>query len=180
MEKLPLYIVDIKEPTDRMLYLSLVAKPATGMQWKVIEQDEQNTRLFAPIIPANTPIYRSDDEMGKYNLIFLPDVIKDLMLDAAKRHIPFDTAHSGIPIKGVTAVESFQIDYSNRKLYSGYTGLSDGSWCMILNIENIVFNDSEEKRWLVDFSGISVSAIFSYHKVELQEAIELYNNLNIK
>lgn len=174
--KIPLYIADILEQADKMLALSFVPKPASGLNLKILEADEHGVKVFAPVIPANVPIYRNNAMYGEHNILFLPDVISDLMLDANKRNVPFDIDHSGTPIKGVEWIESFQIDYKQGKLYKSYHGLTDGTWCAILNIVNPML---QAKICNLDFLGISISGVFSYHEIKLNEAIEIYRELNI-
>lgn len=175
-KKLPLYIADISEQADMMLALSFVPKPASGLKIKLLEADTQGVKVFAPVIPANVPIYRNNATYGEHNVLFLPDVITDLMMDANKRHIPFDTDHSGTPIQGVEWIESFQIDYKRGKLFKDYQGLTDGTWCAILNIVNPML---QSKICHLDFLGISISGVFSYHEIKLKEAIEIYRNLKV-
>lgn len=177
--KMPLYIADLKNSVDRMLSLSFVAKPATGYKAKILHQDSKGIKVFYPILPANTPIFRNNSHYGKHYVMFLPDVISDIMRDSHKRNIPFDKEHNGKEIKGIEWIESFQIDYKAKKLFSPYMGLPDGTWGAILYIPNIVNPSHAEKNSLLDFSAISISGIFSYDKVELSEAISFYNKIKI-
>lgn len=177
---LKLYIADIVDDADRMLALSLVKKPASGMKWKVIANDGNIARVIAPIIPANVPIYRKD-EMGEYNVLFTPETISDLMLDASKRRVPFDCNHSGLPIRNVEIVESWQTNESVG-IGSGAYGspVPDGTWMMHLSIKKLGFFEKSDLGWLENFSGISISGRFSYDEVSLHDAIDLYNMLNVQ
>ena len=177
-KRLDLYIADLVDDDDRMLALSLVKRPASGMTWKVLNDDGAVVTLVCPIIPANVPIYRKD-EMGEYNVVFLPNVIRDMMLDASKHRIPFDTGHSGLPIRNVEILESWQTNESVGIGSGAYgTPVPDGTWMMHLSIEKLGFFEKSDLGWLENFSGISISGRFSYHRVSLWEAIELYNELN--
>ena len=189
-KKLPLYIADIADKqSDKMLSLSLTEKPASGFMGMVIDETPEAQVVFFPILPANKPIYRCNETYGEHYVIFLPDVISDIMHDANKRRIPFDLEHQGEPLKGVEWVESFQIDYKRGKLFKSYPGLTDGTWCGILkinkdtpyffnpkNMVNRAFGGDVSPLY---FSGISISGIFSYHEVSLSEAIEFYNKVKI-
>lgn len=184
-KKLPLYIADIADKqSDRMLSLSLTTKPASGLMGMVVEETPEALVVFFPILPANKPIYRCNEAYGEHYVIFLPDVVRDIMNDANKRHIPFDYEHHGEPLEGVEWVESFQIDYKRKKLFADYPGLTDGTWCGILKIlkdryQNMVKCVSGRYPTPFYFSGISISGIFSYHEVSLSEAIEFYNKVKI-
>lgn len=192
-KKLPLYIADITDKqSDRMLSLSLTAKPASGLMGMVVDETPESLVVFFPILPANKPIYRCNEAYGEHYVIFLPNVVSDIMNDANKRHIPFDYEHQGETLKGVEWIESFQIDYKRNKLFKDYPGLTDGTWCGVLKI----YKDSEHllkvklSKNMVNcvygrevspfyFSGISISGVFSYHEVSLSEAIEFYNKVKI-
>jgi hypothetical protein len=151
------------------------------MKGKVLYKDGDETTLFVPILPANKPIYRNNEAYGEHYVMFLPEVITDIMKDANKRSIPFDYEHQGEAVSGVEWVSSFQIDYKNKTLYNTYPGLTDGTWVGIIAInsefENMVNRKSGGQGCPLDFLGISISGVFSYHKLELSEAIELYNKL---
>ena len=98
MEKrLKLYLADIEDKEDGLLRLSLVKRPATGCACKVLSVGDKYVRVFAPIIVANKPIYRKDGNLGEYNLLFLPDVIKDIQTRTAIENprIKFDVEHDG-------------------------------------------------------------------------------------
>ena len=188
MEKrLKLYLADIEDEEGGLLRLSLVRKPATGCPCRVLSVGEKYVRVFAPIIVTNRPIYRKDDNMGEYNLLFLPDVVKDIQDKSAIKTpvFSFDSEHNQKEIKGVNVVKSWLIDYEHDTLYSYYS-LPDGSWVMELLIEketlselfpDMVFCDCSDKTSPQDFFGISISAILTYKEVSLAEAIEIYNTI---
>lgn len=182
--RLPLYIADLCESSDRMLSLSIVKRPAIGLPWKVLENTEDKIKVFAPIITANKPIYRNNEAYGEHYVMFTPDVISDIIADCSHRNVSFDIEHDGTPIKGVYWIESLQIDYSVGKQYKAYPSLTDGSWVGVLEIEkqsfkgqNMVNGASRGGGCPSDFSGISISGIFTYHEVTLSEAIEFYNKI---
>ena len=125
--------------------------------------------------------------MGEYNLLFLPDVVKDIQDKSAIKTpvFSFDSEHNQKEIKGVNVVKSWLIDYEHDTLYSDYS-LPDGSWVMELLIEketlselfpDMVFCDCSDKTSPQDFFGISISAILTYKEVSLAEAIEIYNTI---
>lgn len=186
-KRLPLYIADLCEPNDRMLNLSIVKRPAIGMRGKVIESTKQGVKVFAPILPANKPIYRNNEAYGEHYVMFTPDVISAVIADYAKRGITFDVEHDGIPCEGVKVLESWQIDYSKGKLYKDYPSLTDGTWVCILSIDNVDVRGVDVKNMVfgclsgggcpLNIFGISISGIFTYHPVSLSEAIEFYNKL---
>ena len=120
--------------------------------------------------------------------------------------IKFDIEHNGKDVEGVVVVKSFLIDYQTETLYNNYFGLPDGSWVMELliphevvskvygnkgkfntnkvyrkdtkfNLPNMVNRENASRITSDDFFGISISGIFTYNEVSLQEAIEIYNKI---
>lgn len=184
-KQLKLYLADIKDDADRMIAISLTKHPSSGMKGRVLSMNETHVDCLFVVCPANTPIYRKDDVLGEYNVLFLPDVIRDMMVDAAQRKSPFDKEHSGIPVKGVVVVESFQIDVAKGKTDTRFPNVPDGSWVMVARLpKNLVFDDVEGERWGLEFSddldwGLSISGVFSYDEIRLSDAIRMYNELNI-
>lgn len=193
--RLPLYVADVEDKEDGLLGLSIVKQPASGLKWKVLSEDEEGMTVFAPILPANVPIFRTH-EGKQFNVIFLPDVIKDLMTKYAGERQRFDVEHRGSPVDGVQVLQSFQIDYFSNTLYDNYFHLTDGSWVMVLKLPKYL-RSKWESRWEIDengnmvngkdaggfrsqdFFGISISAVLSYHEVSLSDAIQMYNDLRI-
>jgi hypothetical protein len=175
-KRLPLYMADIVTGEDKMLSLSLTKQPASGQMGKVLSNDQDGTKIFFPILPANKPIYRKNETYGEHYVLFLPDVIRDIMRDANKRNIPFDLEHQGEPIDGIEWISSFQIDYKNKTFFNNYPNLTDGSWVGIVNLVNPRLRG---EFCLQNIFGISISGIFSYHEIGLSEAIEIYKNFRI-
>ena len=182
---LKLYLADVKDQSDRMVAISLTKHPSSGMKGKVLAMNETTVDCLFVVCPANTPIYRNDNVIGEYNVMFMPDVIKDMMVDAAQRKTPFDVEHSGIPIRGVVVVESFQIDVAKGKTDNRCPDVPDGSWVMVARLpKNLVFDGLSPEGWGLEFSddldwGLSVSGVFSYDEIRLSDAIRMYNELNI-
>jgi hypothetical protein len=141
-ERLKLYVADIEDKEDGLLWLSLVRHPATGCACKVLTVGKKYVRVFAPVVVANKPIYRKDDHLGEYNLLFLPDVVNDLVTKTAiEDRIKFDIEHQEKEAQGVKVVKSFIIDYTTDTLYSNYFGLPHGSWVMELLVPISVVNE---------------------------------------
>lgn len=199
-KNLPLYVADLQEG-DGLQCLSIVKRPATYLQWKVIDRAHGRLKVFAPILPANTPIYRHDNDNGSYNVLFTPGLIEDVVEKYAGERVRFDVEHNGHAVEDVRVCESFIVNYSRKTLYNGYYGLTDGSWVMVLSLpellipkfskwdmlspigsevpQNMVFNNESGCFRSEDFSGISISGIFSYSELSLSEAVEMYNTLKI-
>lgn len=187
-KNLKLYLADVADDADGLLRLSLVSRPATGCACKVVGVSDEYVNVFAPVIVANRAIYRRDDHLGEYNLLFLPEVIKDIQERAAVTmpSMTFDIEHSGRAVSGIVVLQSFLIDSANGMSYADYEGLTDGTWCMVLAIPrgvltaafpNMVFADIDTGTSPHDFFGISMSGIFTYEEVTLSDAIDIYNKI---
>lgn len=185
MEKrLKLYLADIEDKEDGLLRLSLVKRPATGCACKVLSVGDKYVRVFAPIIVANKPIYRKDGNLGEYNLLFLPDVIKDIQTRTAIENprIKFDVEHDGHDVEGVVVVSSFIIDHTTDTLYSNYYGLPDGSWVMELLIERNLYTklDQEDARNRLEVNNLHkrIDVTKSNIKSSVKEKENMVNGTN--
>lgn len=85
MEKLPFYKLVIDENDDNdsgVNYVALVDSPATDKQWMAFNKHYQfkssapEKRIISgALMVANLPIYREDNQLGKYYVVFDKDTI---------------------------------------------------------------------------------------------------------
>jgi len=111
--------------------------------------------------------------------MFVPDVISDMIRESAEsgKVYQFDIEHQ-TPISGVTLIESYQVDYTNRIMYNkALTGITDGSW-----IGKFAITNENLKSKILDkqINGISISGVFSYEPITLKDALSLHKLLNKK
>lgn len=180
MKKLDLYLADLVSDTDRLVCISFVRNPAIQRTLSIISDEEDKMIIVAPIIIANDLIFRNDKQMGNRNIIFLPETIKQIVEKATKERTiyKYDYEHNGKSVDDITLIESFIIDYAmGIKGYKGLHSLNDGSWVGKFLITNRnIMSDIRNNR----INGVSISAYITEEKIELNDAIEIYNKLKIR
>ena len=122
--------------------------------------DDVKQMITGPVMLADTPIYRYQEGVGEYNVIFRPDAIMDMM----KKYMSSDMKdnvneqhNSNRVVEGVYLVESFILD-DRMDLNGTYKNLPKGTWMGTFYIE-----DKEYYNELVnnpEFNGFSLEGIF--------------------
>jgi hypothetical protein len=183
--KLPLYkmlITDEEDGDEEVDWVALVQSPAiqrnflafnleeihreemhyNNMQFSTL--DEEQKIVTGPLMIADMPIYRRD-EQGEYYVIFSSDEIKKIVQRFFKKGYQkkVNIEHDA-PTDGVYMYESYII---NRELGvmppKGYEDVADGSWFGTFKIDN-------EDVWKLvkdgTFKGFSVEGLFKYEIAE--------------
>lgn len=133
-------------------------KPESLQQFKV--QDEEKRVVSGPLMVANLPIYRYNEDMGDHYVVFRPDVIEKIVLRffKEKRMDEANIMHDGVKVGGVYLFESFIID--DRKLTPiGHDKLPNGSWFGSFKVENDAVWEQVKNG---EFNGFSVEGMFGY------------------
>jgi len=141
---LPVYDFELKVGDKGVECISLVHSPANeeafimlGKEREIayLLEDESKHNLTGVLLRANFPVYREDDQRGRYWLRWKPEVIEAVR---DRYHINkvelFDIEHSGKEVKGITLVE----DYikSANKVDRGFEHIEDGSWIGTVHCDN--------------------------------------------
>jgi hypothetical protein len=124
--------------------------------------NEEQKVVSGPLMIADMPIYRRDDE-GEYYVIFTADEIKKIVQRFFKKgyqgkvNIEHEKA-----VDGVYMFESYIIDRSRGiNPPKGFEDIADGSWFGSFKVDN-------EKIWeevkAGTFKGFSVEGLFKYEK----------------
>jgi hypothetical protein len=125
-------------------------------------QDEEQRIVSGPLMIADLPIYRRDEE-GEYYVMFTAEQIKKIVQRFFKKgyQAKVNIEH-GKPAEGVYMFESYIIDKErgvNPPI--GFEDVADGSWFGSFKVEN-------EKLWnqvkAGTFKGFSVEGLFRYEK----------------
>jgi hypothetical protein len=125
-------------------------------------QDEEQHIVSGPLMIADLPIYRRDEE-GEYYVMFTAEQIKKIVQRFFKKgyQAKVNIEH-GKPAEGVYMFESYIIDKErgvNPPI--GFEDVADGSWFGSFKVEN-------EKLWnqvkAGTFKGFSVEGLFRYEK----------------
>jgi len=141
--------------------------------------DDVKQMITGPVMLADTPIYRYQEGVGEYNVIFRPDAIMDMM----KKYMSSDMKdnvneqhNSNKVVDGVYLVESFILD-DRMDLNGMYKNLPKGTWMGTFYIE-----DKEYYNELVnneEFNGFSLEGIFDETVIKEKELAEhIYNKIN--
>ena len=180
MEKLPLYkmfIADDIEGEEEVDFVALVESPAIQRNFLAFAdhsedqvtnkltfavQDEEQRIVSGPLMIADLPIYRKDEE-GEYYVLFTAQEIKKIVQRFFKKgyQAKVNIEH-GKQAEGVYMFESYIIDKERGvNPPTGFEDVADGSWFGSFKVEN-------EKLWgevkAGTFKGFSVEGLFRYEK----------------
>lgn len=177
---LPLYMLDISDDFNddaEVNFVSLVDRPAVKKNWnafKTIQKfqviSEEKRIICGVVMLADTPIFRSDYEMGDYYVAFS----KETIFKIAQRFFAkgyqnnVNLMHdSGQIVDGVTMFESFISDKDRGILpMKGFEDAPDGSWFGSFKVNN----DDVWKRVLSgEILGFSVEGIFNYKPIQVSK-----------
>lgn len=143
-------------------------------------QDEEQRIITGPIMVANKPIYRNDDN-GEYYVVFTPDTIKKIAQKFFKKGYQnnVNLMHDdGNVVSGVTMFESWITDEKRGiKPMNGFEDVPNGSWFGSFKVDNEqVWSDIKDGK----FKGFSVEGVFNYSKAGMKKYDQLWENvLNI-
>lgn len=125
-------------------------------------QDEEQKIVSGPLMIADLPIYRRDEE-GEYYVMFTKDQIKKIVQRFFKKgyQAKVNIEH-GKPAEGVYMFESYIIDRERGvNPPKGFEDVANGSWFGSFKIEN---EDLWKKVKDGTFKGFSVEGLFKYEK----------------
>ena len=165
----PVFDVFVTDEETGMLKISLVDEPAVMKDFLAFDthrrmqmysvQDEDKRLLLGVVARANFPIYRKDDRLGEYFIVFKPDQIRLLAEKylAESRQNNVNLMHrDGSDVEGVQMVQWFIQDSEKGIVPSGFD-VPDGS----LFAEFHVLND---EVWAAvkagTYKGFSLEGVF--------------------
>lgn len=125
-------------------------------------QDEEQKIVSGPLMIADLPIYRKDDE-GEYYVMFSKEQIKKIVQRFFKKgyQAKVNIEH-GKPATGVYMFESYIIDRERGvNPPKGFEDVANGSWFGSFKVEN---DDLWQKVKDGTFKGFSVEGLFKYEK----------------
>jgi hypothetical protein len=127
-------------------------------------QNEDKRIVSGPIMVANLPIYRFNEEMGDHYIVFRPETIETIVQRFAKenRNGQANIMHDGVQVDGVFLFESFIID-DRKPTPVGFDKLPNGSWFGSFKVEN---DEVWQRVKSGEFTGFSVEGLFSYKDTE--------------
>jgi hypothetical protein len=175
MDKLPIYRFKVSEEDDEtaVTAVALVDNPAIELNWQtfsdskqLFKADAEKRLISGPLMVADLPIYRRDEQGEYYGLFTAEDIYnvrnKFFRQENSKSvNMMHDPSQS---VEGVYMVESFLID-SKRGIHSpnGYK-LTDGSWFGTYKVDNQDVWENFIKSG--EFRGFSVEGVFKQVQID--------------
>jgi hypothetical protein len=168
MEKFPLIDMTIDDHEETGVeFIAFVDTPAIEREWMAFNAmpkmefkvaNEEKRIVSGPVMVANLPIYRRDEEMGEYYVKFSPDAIQKIVQRFFKNRMTTNVnlMHE-TPVSDVYMIESFIID-ERKKTPEGFSTLPKGSWFGSFKVEN---DEMWAKVKSGEVRGFSIEGIFT-------------------
>lgn len=164
--------IDPNEQSELQVeYVALVDKPAIEKDFMVFNEkmqfslNEDRQIISGPAMLADVPIYRRDDQLGEYMVVFdaptIFQVVEKFFTKGFNQN--FNLMHDpAAKLTGVTVFESFIVDKSRGiQPMVGFEDAKEGSWFISAKINN---PEAWAKVKSGEVRGFSVEGIFSYKK----------------
>lgn len=163
---IPVYDALITDEETGMMKISLVDDPAVMSNFQTFArtkqmyavQDEEKRLVYGVVMRADFPIYRRDERLGEYYIIYKPETIR-LMAEkylAEGRQNDVNTMHS-IDVDGVQMVQYFIKDAARGVVPAGFDDIADGSLFAEFHVIN---DDVWEAVKAGEFKGFSLEGFF--------------------
>lgn len=170
---LPVYLLDVSDDETgetEVNFIALVDRPAIKLNWQSFKEahgafaiNEEKHIISGPLMIADLPIYRKDEEFGEYYAVFnsksIERIVQKYFLKGFQSNVNL-MHESGMQVEGITMFESWIVDREKGKLpMKGYDDVSDGSWFGSFKV-----NNKEVWQLIKDglIKGFSVEGLFSY------------------
>ena len=166
---------DLKDDAE-VNFVSLVDRPAIQKNWNAFNHkvkfntNEEKRIISAPIMLADTPIFRSDAAHGDYYVVFSKDTIYKIVQRYFKKGYQSNVNiqhNQDEQLKDVYLFESFISDKERGIMpMKGFEDAPDGSWFGSMKVDNdYAWNEVKEGN----IKGFSVEGVFEYSKSEKKE-----------
>jgi len=140
-------------------------------------QDEEERIISGPLMLADTPIYRNDDN-GEYYVVFTKETIKKIAQRFFKKGYQSNVNlmhEQGNLTEGMTMFESWiKDDKRGIKAMKGFEDVPDGSWFGSFKVDN-------DEVWKLvkegKVRGFSVEGQFNYRKTGDKRIEQLWENV---
>jgi hypothetical protein len=171
---LPIYKLMISEDLmddSEVDFVALVDKPAIQRNFLAFNErqkfevvSDEKKIVSGPLMLADMPIYRNNEEFGEHYVVFDADTIQKIAEKFFKKGYQANVNEMHDPSKSVDGVTMFESWLVNRDMgkmpINGYDDAKDGSWFGSFKVEN---DDVWGKVKDGTFKGFSVEGIFSYN-----------------
>jgi hypothetical protein len=145
---------------------NFIAFDKKRLGFEVVSEDRQI--ISGPAMLSNVPIYRRDDQIGEYYVVFSPQTIYDIAQKFFSKGFNqnFNLMHDpNNKVEGVNVFESFIVDKSRGiQPMKGFEDAQDGSWFISAKVTN---PDVWAKIKSGEVKGFSVEGMFQYKKEKM-------------
>jgi hypothetical protein len=175
---LPVFELVVPEEEMGVYAISLVDKPATETQWLAFSEeikfslDSDKQIISAPLMLANTPIYRKDKMNGEHYIVFTQATLERMAINFFKNNVrEFNEMHnSAFGIDNATVVESWLKTSENDKSVAlGFKDVPVGSWFISVFIDDKQYWEENIKSG--KFKGFSLEGFFEKVQLSAEEPI---------
>lgn len=175
---LPVFELVVPEEEMGVYAISLVDKPATETQWLAFSEeikfslDSDKQIISAPLMLANTPIYRKDKMNGEHYIVFTQATLERMAINFFKNNVrEFNEMHnSAFGIDNATVVESWLKTSENDKSVAlGFKDAPVGSWFISVFIDDKQYWEENIKSG--KFKGFSLEGFFEKVQLSAEEPI---------
>jgi len=183
---LPVFELMADDEDMGVFAISLVDRPATETQWVMFTEDKKPAEevkfslnsdkqiITAPLMLANTPIYRNDKVNKEHYIVFSEATLERMSINFFKNNVrSFNEMHnSAFGIDNATVVESWiKTSENDKSVALGFSEVPVGSWMVSIFIDDTKFWEENIKSG--KFKGLSLEGFFE--KVQLSEELPVAN-----
>lgn len=175
MGELPIYNATLVDDDCGMLCISLVDAPAVESNFLAFKQDrqvmmyavqdEEQRKVLGVVMRADFPIYRVDERLGEFYIVYTRDVIQRMAEKylAEYRQNEVNTMHLADSfVEGVQMTQWYIKDSAKGIVPAGFEDISDGSLFAEFHIHN---EQVWEKIKSGEYKGFSLEGIFGVERV---------------
>lgn len=160
-------------------FIGLVDRPAIERNFQAFREQQQRAAfvlneekriISGPAMIADMPLYRKDDQLGEYYVIFDKPAIQAIVEKfSAKGYLKnFNLFHNAqAQVSDVTIFNSF---VSDKELgiapMTGFEDVADGSWFISAKVNNMAVWEQVKAGTI---KGFSVEGLFNYVPVKMQK-----------
>lgn len=185
----PVYRISVDDSVDGMTKVSLVDYPAMEKNFIALRREDPARQLYAVqdeekrlvrgvLIRADFPVYRRDDKLGEYYIVFEKETIRKIAeqyLTDGRANDVNQMHEDGTDVTGVNLVQWFIKDSAAGVSPAGFEDIEEGSLFGEYHVENDEVWEGVKNG---TFKGFSIECTTYYEPIEAGEetfaAADLY------
>ena len=190
IDGIPVYQALVSDADTGMLKISLVDDPAVQSNFQAFSnkkplmyavEDEAKRLVLGVVMRADFPIYRRDESMGEYYILYTADTIRTMaekyLVEGRQNNVNL-MHQEGSDVSGVDMVQYFIKDTAKGVAPAGFEDIADGSLFAEFHIVNDEVWDA-----IVDgtYKGFSLEGVFDLvperNADKVQDIVDTLNGL---